>query len=686
MSSDPKEICIKGFIIAERHASPHIVKIVSEILQNSMEANRLARLAGAEETVIKVQFYFQSSIFSSLVVSDFASHSSGIINIESKQIFSLYNHVGENDGFSEFGIGGKQSCMQLGNRIEYKTKSNSTHGALLWNINEILTGNKKNHFDSITSVSSSLDIKFPFSTGTKLSIEDLCSKFKSQSVSSYLMSMGNNESSFREDICKSFVSIENNEKIIFEFVKDGNHLHDLDIVLEAKTNIKDHIEEHQLVVCRKNELYTTYVEHEDSYYELYDDIKRLTHDHTKPKRDKFKKNLFELKNKKQLNENDVVGRATLCLSTETETLLKDDKIAMNKHHATMGFDTHRRVAGGSIVKTNITPLSLQWNKFSSHRTRFTRFRGAIVYDKRLDSIVQTDKCKTVSDDRAFEPSFRYTILQLTNDYFTRMKKKGFYDTETKEGELNGNITSAEEQCEKPSDNVSQGMPSQEPDKIQENHEEQNTKDTVHETSVQADAVNDNIVEESNEHDQNVDGKITTDADKEDMTDDMTTTETITKDTKDDTIAIDKLDDTVYNNNLYDTIINENNDVDVENLACEIPIEDVHSKADNQKNEILSTYSEVHKEPNSFECSDTLSDSASDNAMDSGEHIDDEQTCDDKQNMIAQINTLHQHIVFMLSNDNNRKKLQDYFTLANENDINDYIKQLTSASDMLQSIL
>jgi hypothetical protein len=435
MSSSPKEISIKGFITAERHASPHIVKIISEILQNSMEANRLARKQRAEKTQIIVKLHFDTNaIFNSLSIIDSATHSSGITNIETKQILSLYNHIGSNDGFSEFGIGGKQSCMQLGNRILYETKTNESGGTLIWDINTILNGEKENHFDSISFNSDVLNVKLPFTTGTKVTITDLVPKFKSHSTSTYLRSREEGQN-FEEDICKSFVEIEHQENVFFEFYKCGKFEESKSFKLQTLSNLKDLHEQYKLVVCNDNNVITTYVLHNNAYYQLYDEQK--VHNTSMKKNDKFKsKNIFneskkqdkkDFENEKQ---NDIIGYAILHLSTESKVVDKDDKELLKRFHTLMGFDTHRKVAGGSIVKTNITPLFLQWNKFSSHRTRYNRFRGAIEYDKKLDNIVQTDKCKTVSDDRSFEYSFRYTILQLTDDYFKRIKKEHkLYDTD-----------------------------------------------------------------------------------------------------------------------------------------------------------------------------------------------------------------------------------------------------------------
>jgi hypothetical protein len=427
MNSIPKEICIKGFIKAERHASPHIVKVISEILQNSLEANRIARSKNAKETEVIVSLYFNSTnIFSKLTVEDFASHDSGIHDIQTKQIFSLYNHVGENDGYSEFGIGGKQSCMQLGNLITYETKSNSSGGKLVWNISKIIDNEVHDYFNSITYSEELLMIPSPYKTGTKVSVENLESKFNSLSISTYLLytETGGGQT-FKDNICRSFVKIDDAEKVKFRFIHSGKLVGEFH--LTPSTNICDNCEIYKMKIYNINdhetnkEFITTLVEHNNDYYRLYDE-------HCEFKRDKLLKEVFNKKTlyTKSLTNQVLIGEAELILSTYTSEVDDTNKDAMIKLRSEMGFDIHRRVKDGSIVRTNITTLSLQWNKFSSHRTRYNRFRGAIVYDKRLDNIVQTDKCKTVSDDRHFEPSFRRTILQLTDMYMRKMKEKGFY--------------------------------------------------------------------------------------------------------------------------------------------------------------------------------------------------------------------------------------------------------------------
>jgi hypothetical protein len=427
MNSIPKEICIKGFIKAERHASPHIIKVISEILQNSLEANRIARSKNAKETEIIVSLYFNSTnIFSKLTVEDFASHDSGIYDIQTKQIFSLYNHVGENDGYSEFGIGGKQSCMQLGNLITYETKSNSSGGTLVWNISKIINDEVHDYFNSIIYSEESLIIPSPYKTGTKVSIENIESKFNSLSISKYLLytETGGGQI-FKDNICRSFVKIDNSEKVKFRFINSGKLVGEF--YLTPSTNICDNCEIYKMKIYNINdhetnkEFITTLVEHKNDYYRLYDE-------HCEFKRDKLLKDVFNKKTlyTKSLTNQVFIGEAELILSTYTPEVDDTNKDAMIKLRSEMGFDIHRRVKDGSIVRTNITTLSLQWNKFLSHRTRYNRFRGAIVYDKRLDNIVQTDKCKTVSDDRHFEPSFRRTILQLTDMYMRKMKEKQFY--------------------------------------------------------------------------------------------------------------------------------------------------------------------------------------------------------------------------------------------------------------------
>lgn len=415
----PRDISIRGFIKAERHASPHILKIISEILQNSMEANRLARNHGADRTTIIVEFRFDDAhSLRSMHVTDYASCGSGINDISNKHIFSLYNHIGDSDGFSEFGIGGKQSCMQLGDVVSYATNTGQDGGTLTWNIaNAIMTDD---HFGSIVFSSEVLSIPSPYQTGTQVRISDIVPKFKSTSVGTYLLSRGQddeNYENFQEDICSSFVKIEEKEEVIFRFNKSGVYQTHLEFKLVPKSNLMQHHEEHQLVVVRNSDKYDTYLKHNNMYYKYYSDQKR----------NRFTTgNLYKDPKLSLPNSSHIVGDAILHLSTDTEST------DIAQMHPLMGYDAHRRVSGGSVVKTNLTPLRLQWNLFSSHRTRYVQFRGAIEYDKRLDSIVQTDKCKTVSDDRAFERSFNYTILHLTSDYLNRMKKEGHYNADKKE--------------------------------------------------------------------------------------------------------------------------------------------------------------------------------------------------------------------------------------------------------------
>jgi hypothetical protein len=96
----------------------------------------------------------------------------------------------------------------------------------------------------------------------------------------------------------------------------------------------------------------------------------------------------------------------------------------------MGYDTYRIVEGGGIIKTNPEKLRLKWTKWSSHRTRYAAFRGAIMYDRNSDIYLNSDKAKTTSDDRPFHDFIRWNILHITDKYFAKMKtENGFYDTD-----------------------------------------------------------------------------------------------------------------------------------------------------------------------------------------------------------------------------------------------------------------
>jgi hypothetical protein len=427
----------QGYLIGLRCSPKDFSEHCKEIFQNSAEVARLA-----EENDKNVQTKIVISVYLDVnekpyevTFEDISTKNTGIKNLKSKNILVMYSHRGDKTGFSEYGEGGSEAIKQMCDNILYETITDTqVSEKLSLDINEAINTNK--NFIKTSKYSDKGTYKPEeecFTTGTKITLKNLYEPYKSKELGKQCL---NGE--LANKLSQSFIALSLNVTIKLKIYKNNVIEKEFDII--PTTNIeynktkteneiklikhKDTEEIMCVAVIYKNNKpqLITYVDigkKRNSYQKIVFDSENVA------VKNKFKKNSISYdENNYNINNYDIIREGALIhLSTDMS-----EKPDISK----MGFDGWRRVKGNNIVKTNSEPLDLRWSKFKSHRTRHTRFRGAIEYNRDWDTYLSSDKSKTITDDRPFKETILLVIKGITTQYFADMKKKyGYYNTEKK---------------------------------------------------------------------------------------------------------------------------------------------------------------------------------------------------------------------------------------------------------------
>ena len=422
------DVC--GYVHAERKANSPLEDIYSEQIANSQEAIRLAKKINPDiECKIELINYIENNTLVCVKVRDSASGFTGIQNMHSKEMFKLFHHSSiEKQGFSEYGIGGQLKNMLLSKRITYLTKTNrGTCEKIIWDVDKSI---EKNSIVDAVEYSTD-DVEFPledgYYTGTELICENITEPYSTHEIAESILDMSYNNDSYisiipteyicKQDglykrLCKKYIKMDDTYPIFFTVYKDGEWFASKQII--PCSDLANHVEKttlHMYESMATKKIRVIY-ERDGNWYE------------SEPAkgRDIFRKEASILKPDKIASiHSNYIFRSKIVLYCST-----DDRNINSK----MGYDTYRIVEGGFIIKTNPEKLHLKWSKWSSHRTRYASFRGAIEYDRDSDTFLNSDKTKMTSDDRPFHDSIRWNILYITDKYFAKMKtENGFYDTE-----------------------------------------------------------------------------------------------------------------------------------------------------------------------------------------------------------------------------------------------------------------
>jgi hypothetical protein len=417
---------VRGYVNAERKSNSPLEDVYSEQIANAQEAIRLAKKINPDiKSKIEIINYIENDTLVCAKVRDMATGFTGIQNMQSKEMFKLFHHSsGENTGFSEYGIGGKLKNMLLARKITYNTKTNSgPNEKSIWDVDKSIE--KNSIIDAIEYFRGNSDFQLDtgYYTGTELICENITEPYRTQEVAESIMDLSYNaesddvsECQFKADglykrLCKKYIKIDETCPIYFIVYKDGQLIANKKIVPSTDlANYKETIVLHIYESMATKKLRILY-EKEGAWYES----------EPSNEKDVFRKDASILKPDKIASiQSNYIFRSNITVFCST-----DSRNINNK----MGYDTYRIVDGGYIIKTNPEKLRLKWSKWSSHRTRYAAFRGAIMYDRNSDIYLNSDKAKTTSDDRPFHDLVRWNILHITDKYFAKMKtENGFYDT------------------------------------------------------------------------------------------------------------------------------------------------------------------------------------------------------------------------------------------------------------------
>ena len=433
------DIDVRGYVHAERMANTPLEDIYGEQIANAQEAIRLAKkIAPNIKCKLEIINYIENDALVRVKVRDMATGFTGIPNLPSKEMFKLFHHPSkEQNGFSEYGIGGKLKNMLLSQTITYKTKTNTGPVEMaVWDVAKSIE--KNSIFDSIEYSQENVDLVLPdeYYTGTELVCENITDTYRTTEIANSIIGVDDSENdSIYERLCKKYITIDETYSIEFIVYKDGELISTKPIVptsdlanYREKTilHIYESMSTKRLRVLYErssnNNVYKSspsncindFVQEQPSeWYEI-----ELPNNN----RDIFRKDASLLKPVKiaSINAN-YIFRSKIIIYCSTDECNINSK---------MGFDTYRTVEGGFICKTNHDKIRLKWSKWNSHRTRYAAFRGAIVYDRNSDVYLNSDKTKAISDDRPFHDMIRWNILHITDKYFAKMKtENGFYETD-----------------------------------------------------------------------------------------------------------------------------------------------------------------------------------------------------------------------------------------------------------------
>jgi hypothetical protein len=424
------DIDVCGYVGAERKSNSPLEDVYSEQIANAQEAIRLAKKIDPDvKSKIEIVNYIVDNTLVCAKVRDMASGFTGIHNMKSKEMFKLFHHPSkESTGYSEYGIGGKLKNMLLARKITYKTKTNSGPTEMsVWDVDKSIE--KNSIVDAVEYFRGNTDFQLDpnYYTGTELICENITEPYRTQEVAESIINVSYNpdgeehndldECQIKADglykrLCRKYIKIDETCPIYFIVYKDGELIAKKQIVPSSDLeNYKETAVLHIYESMATKKLRVLY-EKDGIWYE------------SEPSngKDVFRKDASILKPDKITSiQSNYIFRSNITIYCSTDSRNINSK---------MGYDTYRIVEGGGIIKTNPEKLRLKWTKWSSHRTRYAAFRGAIMYDRNSDIYLNSDKAKTTSDDRPFHDLIRWNILHITDKYFAKMKiENGFYDTD-----------------------------------------------------------------------------------------------------------------------------------------------------------------------------------------------------------------------------------------------------------------
>ena len=461
--STKNDINITGMIKAERKSCPSILVPVKEALHNSLEVIRLARNQDLSITAeIELRFYIRNDLLDSFEVFDTATGLTGIKNMGSKNIYILYHHEGGSNGFSEYGIGSKLENLRCCNMIEHHTiTSDGIYEQTKWNIQTSIDENKL-----LEVIQYERNPKYRHKrcnipsgeTGTLLVCSEILPHLRNITASDYI------KDKLYEELCNHLIKYDDeNVTITFKVYDDDFVNPNIDKIIRPNYFLGGYIKTYCILCCQKrnnpHEKQSFIIIEKDRPADNFDkdsfddqSIKLLEDfglfeecftyyipnkkKEDKPKRDKFasKKDPHTKSIQKISEDYEVVSKIKLILSTAER--MRETESNNYKDIDKTGFYGIREVEGGNVVCTTIVPIQLKWNIFKSHRTRYVQFRGGIHYSNKSDELIMSDKSKSLSDDRDFEPSLRCNILHLTNKYFSAMREKySMYNTDVIQGPI-----------------------------------------------------------------------------------------------------------------------------------------------------------------------------------------------------------------------------------------------------------
>jgi hypothetical protein len=423
---------VRGYVNAERKSNSPLEDVYSEQIANAQEAIRLAKKIDPDvKSKIEIVNYIEDDTLVCMKVRDMASGFTGIHNMQSKEMFKLFHHSSkESTGYSEYGIGGKLKNMLLARKITYKTKTNSGPTEMaIWDVDKSIE--KNSIVEAVEYFRENVDfyLEPEYYTGTELICENITEPYRTQEVAESIIDVSDNldetedlqhnldKCQIKADglykrLCKKYIKIDETCPIYFIVYKDGELIAKKQIVPTTDlANYKETTVLHIYESMATKKLRVLY-EKDGIWYES---------DPSNGK-DVFRKDASILKPDKITSiQSNYIFRANITIYCSTDN---------HNINSKMGYDTYRIVEGGGIIKTNPEKLRLKWSKWSSHRTRYAAFRGAIMYDRNSDIYLNSDKAKTTSDDRPFHDLIRWNVLHITDKYFAKMKtENGFYDTD-----------------------------------------------------------------------------------------------------------------------------------------------------------------------------------------------------------------------------------------------------------------
>lgn len=446
------DIDIAGMINAERKSATKILLPIKEALHNSLEAIRLARLEKSSiKGIIKIIFNLKDDYLNEWIVFDNATELTGIKNLNNKNIYKLYYHEGDKNGFSEYGIGSKIENLRCCDYIEHHTiTSSGIYEKSEWNIQESIKRNSlleviKYEINPVyKDLLSYMDDGY--STASMVLCKNILPRLKDKITTNYIKNIDNDNESLFLELCSHLVKYDS-ENIDILFIVNENNKEIIKKKICSQTILGNYIKTFVIFCCEDKKT------KEQQSFILNDELDNYNNlDNSKDFEFKSLENINLKKNPKFINyynhnimdslkrakgnditydnlnkKYNIISKIKVYCST-ADIIKHDDGNIKNTDKT--GFYGIREVTENNIVCTTMESLTLKWNIFKSHRTRYIQFRGIIHYDTKSDHLLMSDKSKSLSDDRDFDKSLRFNILKLTDCYFTNMRSKyKQYDTE-----------------------------------------------------------------------------------------------------------------------------------------------------------------------------------------------------------------------------------------------------------------